>query len=1146
MGETVHLRLLGPVQVERAGEPVRGFESRKALALLCYLAVHEHPVPRSRLAALFWGNKPEARGRANLSRVLHNISTLLPGCFQADRRTVQFQHNAQLWLDVAAFDDLVAQDGPAALATAVGLYRGDFMEGLYLDDCPEFEIWMVGEQERWQRRAIWVLQALTTHHAHRGEYAEGLRFASRLLALAPWREEAHRQMMLLLVHSGQRSAALLQYETCCRSLIEELGIEPQEETTALYHRIRDAYAQIVGEEAGSPGWMRARLPFVGRGKEHARLIRCWTVSRQGETGLTLIAGEAGVGKTRLAREVLRCVAAEGAKVLSGRCYEFEGEVGYQPVAEALRMALPPADPVWDALSPVWRAELAHLLPELRESPASSQARGSAEGEAARQRFFEAMAALLRALVASSRSVVLFLDDLHWADTATLDMLRYLVRRLCDVSVWFLGTYCPEATPLDHPLTRLQHGLGRDRLATCQQLGLLTFEAVQCLVAALVGEKDVPTLSNFLYRQSEGNPFVLTEVIAALKERKVLQLEGEGRARLVEELPHQRFLLTEGIQSFIMQRVGQLPSAAQRLLALGAVVGHTFSQAFLEEAAGADQRHVPRGLRLWQERHFVRPVARDASEPRYEFTHEMIRQTVYQYLSSDERRLLHGQVAAAMERAYHGQEERVVEALAHHYERSRVPERALPYLLQAGERMQAMYAMEAAAEFYTRAMRLVPLTDRIVRYHVLALRERVYHTVANREAQEEDLAELWTLAQALEDEGKQAEVLYRRAEWAMRTARFEEGIAYARRARDLDQFDLAARGLQVEAMCHFRRGDYEQSQACCERGLRLCREKGDQRGEATCLRTLGIVDLTHGNLALAQEHMEAALAFYQVIEDPWQLAIACNNLSMLYHRLGEYGRALEVQMEARRLIPQVGDLALDAHSLTSLGILYHAVGRYEEALACYREAVALAHVVSDRNIEGYILLCRGDTLYALGEVEQAEETYHHAFRIQEERQAMANRVEIVEGLARCRLARGDDEGALALLEDAERLYQEMEQEGISGTLALRARIYLAQGAEEAALRTLTRFGEVVVKEGEPECLEPEEWWMVSKVQRGLGKQEAAREALEQAHGGVQQRATSLKDPEARQQYLAGDPERRAILQAWDTEHRVKHPSRFGED
>ena len=267
-----HIRLLGSIQIEKEGIPIRDFESRKTLALLGYLVSQNQPVSRSRLAGLFWGDKPEALGRRNLSRELSQLSSHLPNCFRADYHTIQFQPPAACCVDTLAFKKLVKVEagaqvsmGPvnaapagqallsmadpaeaptvpktqiSKLAEAVALYRGDFMAGFYLDDCPEFETWLVREQEAWRQRVTGILDCLTVYHGLRRQYNEAQFYVKRWLELEPWQEEAHRYMMILLARMGKRGDALVQYETSRRVLAQELAVEPEAETTALYEQIR--------------------------------------------------------------------------------------------------------------------------------------------------------------------------------------------------------------------------------------------------------------------------------------------------------------------------------------------------------------------------------------------------------------------------------------------------------------------------------------------------------------------------------------------------------------------------------------------------------------------------------------------------------------------------------------------------------------------------------------------------------------------------------------------------------------------------------------------------------------------------------------------------------------------------------------------
>ena len=261
MAEAMQLRLLGNLEIRRSGNLVTGFVSNKVQALLCYLAVtgrpHLHPV----LAGLLWGELPEASAQNGLRQALTNLRQLVGPHVNITREDVAFNLNIPYQLDVQAFEECVAgaqvqstKTGPGIerLEEAVALYRGDFLEGFYVHHAPAFEDWALAQHARLHELAVQALHALAAHHAQLGQpgRAAAIDFTTRLLALEPWREEAHRQLMLLLAAGGQRSAALAQYETCRRLLAEELGVEPSEE-------IRETYARLV---RGEPSPDMALIP----------------------------------------------------------------------------------------------------------------------------------------------------------------------------------------------------------------------------------------------------------------------------------------------------------------------------------------------------------------------------------------------------------------------------------------------------------------------------------------------------------------------------------------------------------------------------------------------------------------------------------------------------------------------------------------------------------------------------------------------------------------------------------------------------------------------------------------------------------------------------------------------------------------------
>jgi len=307
----LQLNLLGSPKVQRDDTPVTGFNSAKTRALLFYLAVTARRHHRSALAGLLWGHMPENVARTNLRKSVANLRKLAADHLDIDRQTMAFNRDSAYWLDVEQFETrLEPEPLLSRLEEAVELYRGDFLEGFYLPNAPEFEAWTLAQQSRLRELAVQALHQLASHYADRGEAgrAPAMDYLTRLLSLEPWREAAHRQMMLLLALSGQRGAALAQYETCCQVLAEELGVEPGDETTALYEYIRDDELDGVVEKQSlslrssatqtKQDWGEAPDVgiFYGRQTE-AKQLRRWLI--EDKCRLVGVLGMGGIGKTTL-------------------------------------------------------------------------------------------------------------------------------------------------------------------------------------------------------------------------------------------------------------------------------------------------------------------------------------------------------------------------------------------------------------------------------------------------------------------------------------------------------------------------------------------------------------------------------------------------------------------------------------------------------------------------------------------------------------------------------------------------------------------------------------------------------------------------------------------------------------------------------
>lgn len=316
------IRLLGSFLVSLDSAPVTDFESNKVRALLAYLAVESSEAQRrEKLAALFWPEMPSKRASSNLSQALYNLRLLLDDrqaqlpYLVRSREKVQFNPQADYWLDVHTFSTLLAEIRPMdralgancagnveSLQAAINLYRGDFLEGLTFDSSLAFDEWVMVVRQRLQRKVLRALHRLADYYAERMEIARALPHAWRQVELDPLNEPACRQLMSLLVDSDQRSQALIQYECLRVMLAEELGVEPEPETLALHDRIRGEdhiLTQPPDRKDNLPAFL---TPLIGRQQE---LIELRDQIGNPDCRLLTIMGTGGSGKTRLALEVAR-------------------------------------------------------------------------------------------------------------------------------------------------------------------------------------------------------------------------------------------------------------------------------------------------------------------------------------------------------------------------------------------------------------------------------------------------------------------------------------------------------------------------------------------------------------------------------------------------------------------------------------------------------------------------------------------------------------------------------------------------------------------------------------------------------------------------------------------------------------------------
>ena len=409
----LEISLIGPPRVARDGEPV-SFDTRKAMALLAHLALAERPRSRDALCELLWPGRDPEHARGALRRTLSTLRKAVgEDSLDTTGDSIALVRGGELALDVEQFRTLAA-DGASleALLEAATLFSAGFLEGFSLRDSPAFDDWQVGEAGALERELATALRRLVMRLAARGDYEQAIPHARRWLELDPLHEPAHRELIRLYAWSGDRAAALNQYRECVRTLSQELGVAPVEETATLYDQVSEG-AMAPPPEAEAPpaaathaklGEPPAELPLVGRSDELAALAGAHARARP-DGGLAVIEGEAGIGKTRLAHELARNARELGAVVLAARCHEDEAGLPYGPIVELLRQAAGHIEPGGSlaALPPQRLADASLLLPELAGLGEAADQALPLDGPGAQVRVLEGVAAVIGAACEGPRA-----------------------------------------------------------------------------------------------------------------------------------------------------------------------------------------------------------------------------------------------------------------------------------------------------------------------------------------------------------------------------------------------------------------------------------------------------------------------------------------------------------------------------------------------------------------------------------------------------------------------------------------------------------------------------------------------------------------------------------------------------------------------
>lgn len=450
-----------------------------------------------------------------------------------------------------------------------------------------------------------------------------------------------------------------------------------------------------------------RLPFVGRESELQLLRVAWKEAITGDRGAVFVAGEPGIGKTRLVSELAAAAHRDGALVLLGRSDHDVG-IPYQPFVEALHYYVSGStvEELRSVLSPL-SGEICRLVPTLAERVPGVAAPMRAEPETERYRLFEAVVDLMSAVTAATPTL-LVLDDLHWADHPTLLLLRHLLRSEAPMRLLVVATYRDTDIDAGHPLTQLLTDARREGFGQRLALRGLDPDGVTAMVAAAAEQELGSEATQFalnLHAETDGNAFFVEEVLRHLVETGALVRRG-GRWGPQDSIGG--LGIPEGVRDITGQRLSRLPHDAQEVLAAAAIIGHEFDIDLLAATAGVPLPEVVSALEAAEMARLIAPV--DERPGRFRFAHALVLSAIYDGMATTRRRWLHRAVGLALE-ARPDRDQRLGELARHFAEAAPLGEveRAVDYARQAGRQAADSLAFERAAEYYERALKALELS-----------------------------------------------------------------------------------------------------------------------------------------------------------------------------------------------------------------------------------------------------------------------------------------------------------------------------------------------------------------------------------------------------------------------------------------------------
>ncbi len=942
---TDRLRLLGGFELVVDGGPISLGQSRLE-ELVAFIAVHPgETFSRSQIAYRFWPDSTEKQSRTNTRHLLFKLKQAWSGIERIvciDRSSVTWRMDAPGIVDVHLMRDLMEQadaaEDPMAksslLKQAAECYQGDF-----LPDC--FNDWALGVREQVNTQYSTLLAKLVDVLVELREYDGALIRARQLIDHDSVQEVAYRRLMQVHVARGDRAAALRVYHTCASMLQKELGVEPSPATM----QMRATLLQITEYEPPPHETPRAveRPRLIGRHREWQQLKQVWSAVQQGTAHSVFIWGEAGIGKTRLAEELLDWVRHQGHVAISSRSYAAEGALNYAPITEWLRN--PTIRSITDSVDNLWQVELARLLPELLVENSELPEPGPLTEAWQQQRFYQS---IVRVFQKVSGPLLLHLDDMQWGDQETLMLLHFLLHNARSQPLLLLGTIRSEDAIGNSSLTTLAEAFRHSNQLSEFVLTALSGEETAQLAELTAGTPLSSERNTALYEASEGHPLYLIESV-----RSEMATEQAPTRHATPQTSPIQLQEESGIPTRIFQllssRLLQLSPEAQLVASVASVIGHSFTYAILKESTDIEEALLVDTLdELW-----TRRIIREQEGDSYDFSHDRIREVAYQQISRTRRRLLHRKVAEALENENAEDIDEVAGELAHHYAHAGDSYRAYQYYREAANLALRQYALARADELFTASLDQLS-NDAVERIMTLNERSGIFALSLDFERWKLHIDEQLELLNSIDNPPSS---LVMEVHISMSQYYVEQNAGH--KAQEAAQIavteaenlgvDIAmARAYQAMARGCWMQASMAEASHFYGLSTEFARRAGDRDVELISLELHAATGMFSGmSPDEILDRITHAYALAEAVDNKRHIASLRNKLGYLAmaQGTGEFDMAEREYRIGIALTREIGDRAWEEIILCNLGMMFVRKGDYRQAIDVLTEALRIGQVTT---------------------------------------------------------------------------------------------------------------------------------------------------------------------------------------------------------